>query len=1040
MKKNLIYIILLLIVGMVSNGYGMDTDLYVASATDIPPNVLIILDNSGSMNNEISGVVYEPSFEYPHVISDYPNASYYKTKKGWTIWKNPYTSINCAAIVTALSTAGHYQGKVYLSSSNCGGDNQELATGNYINYLNATGGSGNQPRFGLATAVIKSYINTTDNVRFGLMIFNFKDGGKIAYPINNTWETAHRTAILNAMAGLKAETWTPLAETLYEAGLYFQGNISQQTSYFNPGVTYGGTGGTYPSPIQYYCQKNYIILITDGEPTQDVNDLDSNPLYPNNPIKNVIGDHDKDGNETTRVYPDNGSDYLDDVADYLNKDIDLSPDVVDKQRKQNITTYTVGFTINSPLLQDTATNGGGKYFYAHNSQSFVIALRSIIADILEKSTSYVAPVVPISQMESMSSGNRMYLAMFKPTMKSFWKGNIKKYGIATVASADISVGSILDASGALAMEPLKDSDGKVYGVKIKDEAQSYWSSSPDGEETDMGGVGELLLDRTSPRKIYTYLESELKTNLTDSSNAFTLSNSLITPSLLGLDVSDSTGRDKIINFIHGLDAYDENGNGITTSEKRDWILGAIIHSRPFVVHYADRSVIYAGANDGMFHAFDDASGEELWAYIPPNLLPKLKNLNGDALEFFVDGAPKVYIEKNASGGIEKAILIFGERRGGNYYMALDIKDPVAPKWLWEIKPSSTGYGELGQTWSNPQLGKIKLESGDKWVAFVGGGYDENQDNVPVAASDTKGRAVYVIDVLNGSLVRRFSFSDTGYSGMTHSIPSDITRVDTTNDGKIDRLYVGDTGGQVWRFNIGDPDPTKWTGKNIFKSNGGSSDQRKMFYPPDVTLESDSGYYEMLFIGTGDRENPKGTNVVDRLYAIKDKNPSTPLTENDLVDVTSDTLQDPNATQSQKDTILYNLNVKDGWYIKLENAGEKCLANALVFAGAAYYSTFSPTEPDTTDKCFIAEGTGRLYAVNYKTGTAVFNLDLTNDIAGPVISKTDRTILAGTAIPSGVIVTIIKGQSTAYIGVGGGVIIPPLPTFQSLFPLSWRVVF
>jgi len=71
-------------------------------------------------------------------------------------------------------------------------------------------------------------------------------------------------------------------------------------------------------------------------------------------------------------------------------------------------------------------------------------------------------------------------------------------------------------------------------------------------------------------------------------------------------------------------------------------------------------------------------------------------------------------------------------------------------------------------------------------------------------------------------------------------------------------------------------------------------------PPDVTLERDSVDYEMLFFGTGDRENPKDTTVINRLYAVKDKNPPATLEESDLVDVTSDLLQDPNSTQAQKD--------------------------------------------------------------------------------------------------------------------------------------------
>src|SRR5512139_351272 len=110
-------------------------------------------------------------------------------------------------------------------------------------------------------------------------------------------------------------------------------------------------------------------------------------------------------------------------------------------------------------------------------------------------------------------------------------------------------------------------------------------------------------------------------------------NTAITPEKLGLASDDITGKKKIIDFIHGLDVYDENRNGIY-DEKREWILGAFIHSRPLVIHYSNLSVIYAGANDGMLHAFNngwpldetnwhDGTGEELWAFIPPRLLPNL---------------------------------------------------------------------------------------------------------------------------------------------------------------------------------------------------------------------------------------------------------------------------------------------------------------------------------------------------------------------------------------------------------------------------------
>ncbi|NWG03870.1 MAG: hypothetical protein HXY44_13550 [Syntrophaceae bacterium] len=451
----------------------------------------------------------------------------------------------------------------------------------------------------------------------------------------------------------------------------------------------------------------------------------------------------------------------------------------------------------------------------------------------------------------------------------------------------------------------------------------------------------------------------------------------------------------------------------------------------------------------MLHAFDDATGGELWAFIPSNLLPKLKNLNGSLIEFFVDGSPKIYVERDGSNNITKAILIFGQRRGGNRYTALDVTDRLNPKFLWEINPSgrifetttynTTDYKELGQTWSTPQIGKIRNGSGEKWVAFIAAGYDPNQDNIPVLNADTMGRGIYVVDILTGEKIWRYT-KDEDPSRMVYSIPSDIAKLDVTGDGKIDRLYVGDTGGRIWRFDIGDAsNVASWTGNIIFQGNG------KIFYPPDVTLENDSGNYEMLFFGTGDRENPKGDlTYINRLYAVKDKTPypHTPMTESDLKDVTEDLLQEPSTPDSIKTSIINELRGKNGWYIKLDQRpGEKCLSSPVVFYGVVYYTTFAPTVQNQTNICYLGPGSGIFYAVDYKTGTAVFNLDATNDTTqGEVIKRSDRSKVIGPAIPSSVIVTIIGGMSSGYVGIGGGVYVPEVLKKKILIPLNWKMVF
>jgi len=160
-----------------------------------------------------------------------------------------------------------------------------------------------------------------------------------------------------------------------------------------------------------------------------------------------------------------------------------------------------------------------------------------------------------------------------------------------------------------------------------------------------------------------------------------------------------------------------------------------------------------------------------------------------------------------------------------------------------------------------------------------------------------------------------------------------------------------------------------------------------------------------------------------------------------VDVTLDLLQDPNTPMATKSSILQSLSEKSGWFIKLDQSpGEKCLSVPVVFYGIVYYSTFSPTVGSETDICFVGEGTSRLYALKYKSGNAVFNLDLENDSGGTVLSRSDRSMVVGSAIPSGVIITFIGGTSVGYVGVGGGVYKPTLFSKRSIIPVTWRIVF
>src|SRR5438128_12660200 len=226
---------------------------------------------------------------------------------------------------------------------------------------------------------------------------------------------------------------------------------------------------------------------------------------------------------------------------------------------------------------------------------------------------------------------------------------------------------------------------------------------------------------------------------TGSLSSFDKSNGALTYTKLG--VVDSTARDKLIDFLRGIDAFDED-NDTNTTEDRPWKLGDIFHSTPVLVTppvlalndssyqsfksaQANRTkVLIAGANDGMLHAFRESDGTELWAFIPEDQLDDLNNatVTFGVHPYFVDGSPIAADIK--IGGAWRTIVVFGLRRGGRYYYALDITDPVnPPTYLWSFTDS-----KMGEPYSVPAIGRVTIGYTEKCVAFVGGGYGTRQNN------------------------------------------------------------------------------------------------------------------------------------------------------------------------------------------------------------------------------------------------------------------------------------------------------------------------
>jgi type IV pilus assembly protein PilY1 len=917
------------------------------------------------------------------------------------------------------------------------------------------------------------------------------------------------------------------AEALYDAGYYLAEGLAGSSDPYTP----ISTTDKIPTAIRNLCDNTHVIFITNGLSNGD-NDPNlsgvtlnadgshnySDPaVYPDSEIQRLGAD------TTTEGSYGEGTHHLDDVAWYLRKN-------------HQITTHIVlAFQAWDQLLARTAMNGEGKFANVYDEAGMIKAIEGMINPILQEvDTAFVAPVVPANPENRTFSGSRLYLGFFYPKQDQPWYGNLKKFGIN-------DHGAVVDRHNKPATCPDYDEAGALLSVcaglapgAFKPTATSYWNPCPegdascgDGSSVDAGGVGAVLHGSDiTQRKIYTYLGDSTPAHrtLTNSVNRF--SKRAEVRVAMGATGTDSE-KDEVIDFVHGQDVWDFDED-LNAAEKRNWILGDILHSKPLVVGYnhfeyaeegvcpgnadawsngtggtssgINKTVIYVGSNDGMLHAFRDCDGAELWSFIPPDLLPKLPLLNTGkhpGHQYFVDGTPTVYfLDQNRDkiiGADDKVILLFGLRRGGGKdtldetasrgaYYALDVTDPAAPVFLGKIDNSTVPSGtslpvELGETWSQPTIARIKEGGTTKIVFFVGAGYDNNEDlrfgntqtfpagtEATTATTDTtagtndaymddsgqprtssgdgvpfnpRGRGIYCFEVARatmsgwnydnfGTLIRGITVANN--SDLTFSIPSDLTILDMNYDGFADRIYAGDTGGQIWRFDVGNTVPAAWTSRLLFQANPDSGQKgRKIFYRPSVVVKHD---YVSLVFGTGDREHPLNFAVADRLYMVKDTGGTTPLTEANLLDVT-------NFPQGLTAADSATLEGSAGWYITLPLEGEKVLAPALVFSGIAYFTTYTPsTEADVITSCTEGNlGTARLWAVSFRDGTAVFFPPPGS--SDPADEKV-RVINIGEGIPSGLVPTINEdGSSGGFIGCGAGLCKSPDTNNRLVYPLYWK---
>jgi len=961
----------LMLIGIIRS-FADDTDLFVAQ---VPPDALIVLDLSGSMRWTPAGAtMYISSTETCQTDVAYYETSGSGHTKACTI--DPYSTVPKYSDSTC-------SGPFYINNSHSGYTTDcsrlEIAKRSIFDLLDdnddGTINNDDETSLGIRMGYMRFYNcsgdDTGGNYNGGCnrIMDRIDDIGNNNY--DHIWDSVHDA---------EASDGTPLASALNEARLYL--DYQKSTDDLRE------------------CRKKFVILVTDGADTYHCSGNGSEgqtdqykrrretiaeakaladagynvfvvgfgatmPHYSRNTL-NWAAYYGKTNN------PDDS-----DSGDVHGYDIPseppgmLYPSGVTHCQSSSTASHNLGdgshyyATSNDP----GEANLSGYAFLATDASQLAAALKTIAKYIQERSYSFTSPTVPSVQLVV---GDTMYISSFTPRSEEpFWAGSVRAYR--------------LNPDGTL---PL-DAQGNP------DDSSRLWNASIPASRTIKTYRRGAFVDFTSAN-----ISKE------------------------DLGVGTDTERDAVVAYVRGLALGDIfHSNAVIVGEPSRFFedQGFSGSGGSYDTNKNRTKVLIVGANDGMLHAFNSATGVEAWAFVPNSLLTNLKTMMPPNTNhtYYVDSSPKVadvwfdYNGDNIKTANEwKTVLVCGLRKGGKQYFALDITDTLSPQYLWEFPNPNDAVtlGRVGQSWSEPVIGRVKIEQGsnlvERWVAFTGGGLDPNERRNVDA---TVGKDFFVIDFRTGNIIKEFY----QLHGMAHSLAAPPTAVDTNTDGFIDKVYIGDLGGQMWVFNVSFKALTQesdslWTGQRLFvapESGSPTYEKHMIYYQPSVAF--DQYGTPLVYFGTGDRENPKdSTNQRERIYAVKDDGAGAyPRYEANLSDVTNSNtfnqVQDP----------------YKGWYIRLYKEGislEKVLGKPVVFYHLLYFTTF--TYAESVNPCY-AGGSANLYVIEFRSGGGALTVDDLSDLTGPA-SERSREI--GVGVPSAPVITVnMKGNASVIIETTSG---------------------
>jgi type IV pilus assembly protein PilY1 len=712
--------------------------------------------------------------------------------------------------------------------------------------------------------------------------------------------------------------------------------------------------------------QRYVILLTDGLPTLDL----SGGSWP--PPGTVSA---QQWGMTVAFNADGSLDTSSNTNDQAVLD---TVSQLTQLQKQGINTYVIGLgagvdpsvnPVAAQVLTAFAIAGGtGSYFAATNPAALTNDMQAIVAKIIAATQSTASTGV---NSTGLHNGSVAYLAQFT-TSDTFqdWTGNLNAWPV----------------------DPLTGQVNTTPGSQI-------WSAQT---QLDLQGANTRLIATWDP--------------VANAGTPFRWNPALAPAGIsastgLGMALAtfppDTNGQD-VLQFLRGSSAQEQRNGG--PFRNRTHKLGDIVFSAPlyvgspagltqtpdyfaFVTAHANRSpIVYVGANDGMLHAFDAATGTERFAYVPNgvfNNLVKLVNpFYNQQHQYFVNGSPRVADVKFASDGSWHTVLVGTEGAGGNTVFALDVSAPdsfitetqVAQAVLWEFTDA-----DMGLSFSEPEL--VSTAAG--WMVVVGNGYN-SPNQKPI---------LYGLDPQTGVMLAKIDLCAAVPAACNGAVANGLSSVAVVNSyGQVSAAanvaYAGDLQGNVWRVDLTDPNPANWIVSVMFQTTDPSGAPQPITTIPAVTLNPKFPNLlgTMVHVGTGQLLGVPDltTTQVQTMYGIYD--PPTGATPPigfagipNRVNLQPQVLANESVNGDSVRTVPTPSAVPlpptagavRGWYMDLSlSPGERVIADPEIESGGGV--VFTTYQPNSS----VCSGGGNawLMVLNFATGAAfpLPELDVTGD--------------------------------------------------------------